>query len=85
MSLKKWTWPKFELGLDLLSGSFENGGELYLTGSFGGFGGSFHTVHKTLDDAKKFLIEGNYQSGSTIYQLKLKPITHIYKGKEYEP
>lgn len=81
----KTEWPKFEINLSLLSGCFENSGTLFLTGSFGGFGGSFHTVHKTLEDAKEFLIKQKLETGSTIYQLTLSPLTHIYKDKEYKP
>lgn len=80
-------WPLFKIDLSLLSGAYETGRPLYLIGSFGGFGGSFFSVHKTYEDAREFLVEHNISPGSTIYKLELpKAIKYIGpNGEEVDP
>ncbi len=63
-------WPAFDLSLRLLAGACEAGKDLYLTGLFGGFGGSFGSVHydeaSAIDFAKKLKTE------SMVYRLKVE-------------
>jgi hypothetical protein len=63
-------WPAFELSLDLLAGSCEVGKDLYLLGLFGGFGGSFTSVH--YDEASAIEFAKTLSMGSQVYRIKVQ-------------
>jgi hypothetical protein len=64
-------WPAF-LSADLLSGSMEVGRDLYMNGSFGGFGGSLGLCYDELDKA----VEAT-GPGKQIYRIKVEYVGYI--------
>jgi hypothetical protein len=80
-------WPAFKIDFQLLAGMMEAGEDLYLTGLFGGFGGSFFTAHRTLEAAKSFCKEYKPSGGLSIFKLVIGPsIVYVdNNGVEHQP
>ena len=71
--MKNKNWPAYEVNLRLLSGAVGAGRDLFLVGSFGGFGGNFCSAHLDFDEAKQQVTELSKISENeySIYRLKI--------------
>lgn len=54
-----WPQDSVEFGLDTIAGAMEVGKDLFLLGSFGGFGGMLAFAHADLDKAREHQRELN--------------------------
>lgn len=70
-------WPAFEINLNMLAGSMEVGKTLHLTGLFSGFGGSFHTVHMSKEEAVEHLTKCPHSQGSCIFEVTVKELCYV--------
>ena len=63
-------WPKdySTFNLNTISGAIESGVDLFLLGSFGGFGGCVHYVHSDLEKAKEHA-KANNDKGKTYWKI----------------
>lgn len=82
----KGRWPRLILAMDDFAASLESGVPMVLTGSFGGFGGMFFEAHPSESVARAHVGLHNVQNGTTLFRLKIEPITHIMPdGTECDP
>lgn len=74
-------WPFHEIDLQLITGAAEVGKDLYLLGSFGGFGGCLS--HVCIDEAqarqtaKEWNENPEHRSHLSVYKLELKLVDEM--------
>lgn len=81
-------WPKSEIDLRTITGAMESGCDLFLIGSFGGFGGCIFYVHSDLEKAKTHAQEINnrkdFSVHVSIYRMKFKIEDEMLNNQETE-
>lgn len=74
--MSKADWPQQDVDLRLLTGATEVGTDLFVLGSFGGFGGNLFTgtVCRDLEEAKKLAYRMNKDMSFhvSIYRISVK-------------